>query len=61
MSIGQSIFQRSLEKLYVVCFHESEEYHIHIHLITEAKPGGRPTEYGLEKFKRTNTEPFSRI
>jgi len=50
-----------LEKLYVVCFHESEEYHIHIHLIPRNKERGGedPTEYMAWKtFKRTNTEPF---
>jgi diadenosine tetraphosphate (Ap4A) HIT family hydrolase len=50
-----------LEKLYMVCFHESEEYHIHIHLIPRSKElgGEDPTKYMAWKtFKRTETESF---
>ncbi len=50
-----------VEKLYVVCFHESEEYHIHIHLIPRTKElgGEDPTAYMAWKtFKRTEKEPF---
>jgi len=50
-----------IEKLYVVCFHESEEYHIHIHLIPRTKElgGEDPTTYmAWNTFKRTEKEPF---
>jgi diadenosine tetraphosphate (Ap4A) HIT family hydrolase len=50
-----------IEKLYVVCFHESEEYHIHIHLIPRSKElGGKdPTAYMAWKtFERTDKRPF---
>ena len=50
-----------IEKLYVVCFHESEEYHIHIHLIPRTKELGAedPTEYMAWKtFERTKKDRF---
>ena len=50
-----------IEKLYVVCFHESEEYHIHIHLIPRTKELGDedPTAYMAWKTsERTKTDPF---
>jgi diadenosine tetraphosphate (Ap4A) HIT family hydrolase len=49
------------EKLYVVCIHESEEYHIHIHLIprTNELGGEDPTEkMAWKTFERTNKEGF---
>jgi len=50
-----------IEKLYVVCFHESEEYHIHIHLIPRTKElgGEDPTEnMAWKTFKRTEKDSF---
>ena len=50
-----------IEKLYVIYFHESEEYHMHIHLIPRTKElgGEDPTAYMAWKTsERTNTEPF---
>jgi len=50
-----------IEKLYVVCFHESEEYHIHIHLIPRSKElgGEDPTKYMAWKtFERTKKDRF---
>ena len=50
-----------IEKLYVVCFHESEEYHIHIHLIPRTKElgGEDPTEnMAWTTFKRTKKDGF---
>lgn len=56
-----------IEKLYVVCFHESEEYHMHIHLIPRTKELGAddPTEYMAwntsERTKKDRFPPEYRI